>query len=143
MFSLIFGTACLVGLVAVYRGGRRWRYHRRHGGRWLARRLKTNAAQRKVISDAVADVLHAGAKLRNEWRIVPLDLSRALKEGQVDETSMRDAWARQDALVAQLRQVFTTQAARVHQVLDEGQRRELAALLENGPWNCHSQAQGA
>ena len=49
-----------------------------------------------------------------------------------DEAALNDAFARQDALLAKLRESVKAAMASVHEALDDRQRKTAASLLEGG-----------
>jgi Spy/CpxP family protein refolding chaperone len=153
MFGFLVGTACLVGLIKVARcgygggggcgyGGGRWGRGgyggRWSGGRWMLRhlfeRLETTPGQEKVIFDATDAVQKAWAKVWEEKEKSRQDLGRAVKGERFDQSAVREMFSRHDAVMDELRKTITGELAKVHEVLDERQRREVGDLLEHGFW---------
>jgi hypothetical protein len=137
MFGFFFGTACLAGLIFTLRGGRHG-YHRGGGRwgrarlRWLFERLETSPGQEKVIVKTVEEVTEAFAKVRDEVGPSRTALGRALRGEQFDGAALREAFARHDVAIDNLRRTVQGGLAQVHEALDPRQRRELADLLEHG-----------
>jgi Spy/CpxP family protein refolding chaperone len=140
MFGLIFGTACLAGLIYTLRGGP-WRHrHPGRGGRWSWRgrmrwifeRLDTSPGQEKVLVKAADELTEAFEKLRDELSATRAAIARSLRGEQFDAASLRELNERHDALIENLRQTLRTSLSQIHEALDPRQRRELADLLEHG-----------
>jgi hypothetical protein len=105
--------------------------------RWVYERLGTSPAQETVLADAAEVVVSAFGSFRDEKEQSRADLARALRSEPFDAEPLRSAFARHDERIKALRDVLTTQSARVHEVLDAGQRTRLAEFLERipGRWN--------
>ena len=145
MFGFVFGTVCLIGLIAVARRGRRWGHHGGHwarrggfgaGPRWYLRRafgwLQTSPSQEKVIVGA-AEELHASIhEARSEVFATRGDLAVALRQPSFDAEAMGEVFARHDEALRRLRETLVGAAARVHDALDDKQRAQLADMLEHG-----------
>ncbi len=100
--------------------------------RWVFERLETTPGQERVISDAVEAMRAAAEPLRGEWSRSRVDVARGLRAETFDRTSLREAWVRQDERVRGLRDAMELELARVHEALDERQRRMLGDLIEGG-----------
>lgn len=166
MFGILFGVLCLAGMVYVLRrpyafghggwyGGLHGYGRHRHRGwpgevpwgeararpalRWVYERLGTSPAQETVLADAVEAVTGAARGLRGEWGQTRSDLAHALRAEPFDAEALRSAFTRHDERIQTIRDVLSTQAARVHEVLDARQRAALADLLERSSgrdrWN--------
>jgi Spy/CpxP family protein refolding chaperone len=153
MFGFLIGTACLIGLIKVVRHGGGWGYgyggcgHRGArgfgGGRWgvgfgprwmlrrLFQRLETTPGQEKVIFEAIDDVRDAAGKFRDESRQARQDIGGALRGETFDQAKVREAFTRHDELIANVRKSVLAGLAKIHEALDENQRRELASVLES------------
>ncbi len=159
MLGFLIGTACLIGLIKVARGPRCGRYYGRHGWRghhgryaeggwwtgfsrgraggfgeraalrWLFEHLDTTHGQEKVILEAVEDLRGPAQKAREEALSTLGDLGNAVRGESFDHGRTAETWVRQDKALEQLRLTLTTALARVHEVLDERQRKLLADLL--------------
>lgn len=168
MIGFLIGTACLIGLIKTLRhgygchggyshgchgmsrcGGGRWNHHggRTWGGgdpqRWFLRglfeRLDTTPGQEKVILQA-AEQLRAQMRTgREALHDTGAHAARAFRGERFDEAAMADAFTKQDAALESTQKALFEALAKVHEVLDERQRRELADLMERGvgawaPW---------
>ncbi len=138
MFGFLFGTASLIGLIAVLRGGHHgWRGHRHFGQRrmlhWLFQRLDTTHGQEKVIATAVEDLNQSWYGLRDELRLTREELARAMRSSQFDHQAVEGVWARHDKLINTLRERLTINLAKIHEALDPRQRELFADLLQSGP----------
>lgn len=159
MFGFFIGTMCLIGLVAVLRRGRRGRHRwgppfasgcgprSDHGAprgwrrgwdrpsfmlRGLFERLDTTPGQEKVIraeAERLRDVVY---ELRREVPAAGDDLGRAMRGEHFDETIFGDMFTRQDDRLRELRKEVVGSMARIHDALDEQQRKRLAEMLESG-----------
>ncbi len=158
MFGFLIGTACLIGLVKVIRHGRGWGYGGCGGGpgfvrggrwgrggfgpRWMLRRLferlETTPGQEKVIVEAIDDVRETASKFRDEAKKARADVASALRGEAFDQTRMKDVFTRHDTLLEEVRRSVLVGFSKIHEALDERQRRELASILESfghhGPW---------
>jgi Arc/MetJ-type ribon-helix-helix transcriptional regulator len=147
MFGFFIGTACLIGLVGVARRG----HHRRHFGyggwrhgrggfgvRFLLRRvlerLDTTPGQEKVIREAVHQLEEDTVDLRSEMRGTRAALAQALRGPDLDKESIDRVFARHDDVIEKLRASLLETAEKVHVTLDERQRRQLADMIESGPY---------
>ena len=148
MLGFIIGTVCLVGLVKGYcaaaaggtdaAGGHGCHAHGRFGGsprRWFLRsifeRLETTPGQEKAIVAALDDLRADRQVLREEAQQTRADLARAFG-GIVDEASLEETFARHDRLLARLRVGVVEALKKVHEALDDRQRKELADLVQGG-----------
>jgi Spy/CpxP family protein refolding chaperone len=160
MFGFLLGTACLVGLIWVVRGGRaghgyhscggeRWRRHRNWDGgyrdsgerwgfgksaflRWLFERLDTTPGQERVIRQAVDDFVDHAHVARREAEGSKKDIARALRGESFDAEAMAEAFGKHDSALAELRRAAMDGLAKIHEVLDDRQRARLSELLESG-----------
>lgn len=137
MFGFLIGTLSLIGLYKVTRGG--WGGHGRSRwgrGGWLLRglfqRLETTPGQERVISESVGAVRDAGRKFRGEAERFREDVAQAMRGQTLDHEPLKAAFARQDALIEELQREVLVSLGKVHEALDERQRRELAQLIEDG-----------
>ncbi len=143
MLGFFIGTACLVGLIAVARRGRRRYYgfhhgHHRHGGRFFLHRvldrLDTTPGQEKVIRDALHDLGEEAWTLRREVKGTRSEIAAALRAPELDRSALDRVFAKHDELIEKLRSSALTAADQVHGTLDERQRQKLADMIEQGPW---------
>lgn len=152
MFGFIIGAACLAGLVHVLRGRRcyarggwghhGWRgHHHGHGGRWgggenfwlrgLYSRLDTTPGQEKVIRSIIDEMRSGANDLRSQVRRSKSDLAVTLRSDSVDETALGEAFAKHDEALDKLRKSMIGGVLKLHDALDERQRRILADWLES------------
>lgn len=146
MFGFLIGAACVFGLVKVLRHGRGFHHggarchgrgeHRGGRGRWWLRglfeRLDTTPGQEKVIREAIEELRDAARGLKGEMRHGRDAVSDALRSPAVDETQLGELFARQDERITELRKTFVGALARIHDALDEDQRRRLADMIGSG-----------
>jgi uncharacterized membrane protein len=160
MFGFIVGAACLAGLIHMMRrrrcygrgGWGGWGHHHHHGGwgrgwdddrgggspfwlRGLFSRLDTTPGQEKVIREVVEELRNEASGFRGEVRRARGDLADALRSDNVDETALGEAFARHDDALTRVRKGVVGGLAKLHEALDERQRRLLADFLESrGGW---------
>lgn len=149
MVGFIIGTLCLMGLIATLRAGRRrrWGHHwGGHGGGWgegrgpgprfflrrLFMELGTSPSQEKVIVSAVEEVRAAAASLKGEFGASRTDVAQAIRNPAFTGESLGDLFGRHDESMKKMREVVTGAFAKVHEVLDDGQRAILAQYVEQG-----------
>jgi hypothetical protein len=101
--------------------------------RTLSERLDATPAQEKVIRAATDELAEAASKLRGEGQRTRADVAAAFRKGHFDEVLFGELFARHDRSLEDLRKAFVGAGARIHDALDEGQREQLAALIEEGP----------
>lgn len=139
MFGFFVGTACLIGLVAVARRGRHRHFGWRHGGgrfflRRVLQRLDTTPGQEKVIREAIHDLQEDAYGLRGEMRGTRTELAQALRAPELDKESIDRVFAKHDEVIEKLRASLLDTAEKVHTTLDEQQRKQLADMIESGPF---------
>ena len=141
MFGFFFGAACLVGLVALARR-RRWRGYGYGGhGPWGGRgplyavlgRLQTTPGQEKAISAAIEEFFEVARKGRETLRGTRKAAAQAVRGVSFDDSALREAFAAQDGALDEIRRAATTAGKKIHEVLDERQRKTLADMIESGP----------
>ncbi len=144
-FALGFLAALLVlGLAGLLRV-RRWRRWQRGriasgypsiGGRWpfrrLFSRLDTSPAQEQVLVDEAAGLRQDLSALRSEWLAVREELAALLGEPSLEPSRLEALLASRDAQLAALRRRLANALTRFHGVLDDSQRKALAALVREG-----------
>ncbi len=117
-------------------GGMGRRGHRSSGGRWALRalfeRLDTTPGQEKAILAALDELSENRKGLRDEARQTRVDLAHAVEGGLIEDTTLDDAFARHDRVIARTRVGFTEALKKVVEVLDEPQRKQLASWIEGG-----------
>lgn len=138
MFGFIVAFVCLLGLLAMARP------HHRHGHRGmrslsrLFRRLDTTPGQEKVIRDALIDLRDAARETWHDTRDARPELAAILRSEEVDDDALQ-AWLSARGLTFdELRPRIVNAIRRIHEVLDQRQRRALGDLVErgnlHGPW---------
>jgi uncharacterized membrane protein len=156
MFGFLFGTACLVGLVWMFRGrGRCWGSHRyghfghrqRHGGFGrgssffagsfiadeIAAGLEATPSQEKTIREALNEFREAVGRFKDALFDSRRDIAGSVRTEAFDEVRMGETFARHDDALSELRKAMVGALAKMHAVLDETQRARLADLFEAGP----------
>lgn len=146
MFGFFIGTACLIGLAALARRGRHhfghghrgWHGGRRGmGGRFFHRvleRLDTTPGQEKVIREAISDFREDAWSLKSEVRGTRSELAAAIRAPELDKALVDRVFAKHDEVIEKVRASFLRTAEQVHGTLDERQRKQLADMIESGPW---------
>jgi|RhiMethySRZTD1v2_1073278.scaffolds.fasta_scaffold95170_4 Spy/CpxP family protein refolding chaperone len=150
MFGFLIGTASLIGLIYVLKGGgcghrgfhRHWHGGRRHRG-WgwgyggwldgLFDRLDSNRDQEREMRAALDELFDAGRAFRQDIFATREDVARAMRGESFDETLMGDVLSRQDDALDKLKKSMVGTLAKFHAVLDERQRARLADLIASGP----------
>jgi hypothetical protein len=140
MIGFILGAVAAVGIAKVIRARRRGMYGHGYGRpgflrrRWFLRslfeRLDTTPGQERVIVQAFDELRENRKLLREEFGRTRTDLAQAVAGGIIEDTTLDEAFARHDRLAAQLRVVFVEAMKKVLEVLDEGQRKQVARMLE-------------
>jgi len=147
MFGFLFGTACLLGLTATFAhrhdrhhcsNGHRGRGFRFGRGRFvlnrLLDRLDTTPGQEKVIREAVDTLLEDVQDARSELHATRSDVARAIRGEALDRGAVEGVFERHDRVIERVRQNALDSFGKVHETLDERQRRILAELIEAGPF---------
>jgi hypothetical protein len=144
MLGFFIGAVCLVGLIVVARRGRRfhgrggWHGRRGFGGRYffhrMLDRLDTTPGQEKVIRSAIHDLGEEASGLRREVHATRGEIAAALRAPELDKALLDHVFAKHDELLERLRASLLRSAEQVHATLDEQQRKQLADLIESGPW---------
>ena len=146
MLGFLVGIVSVVGFYKVYKGhGRlgRWAqegYEEWYDGpgysprrRWFVRRLaaKLDAtpAQTKLLREAFEEVWGEARTAKAEWRRTRDDIMNALRSNEFDAELFSATFARQDAVIGDVRRVFVESVAKVHATLDAEQRHRLARHL--------------
>jgi Spy/CpxP family protein refolding chaperone len=147
MFGFIFGTACLIGLIKVARGGcghhgyggwggRGWRRGGGWGQGWMLRgisyRIGATPGQEKVIGEAFENLRTAFSKLHEEKDKARKDVAAAFKGEQFDHEPMKAAFTRHDGLLEEIQRTILVELSKVHEALNPEQRKQVSELIENG-----------
>jgi Spy/CpxP family protein refolding chaperone len=140
MFGFVFGTACLVALGFVVARGRHRHWGRRFGGPFgrhalygVLERLETTPGQEKIITQAVSGFRETASRSRSAFESSRKAAARAVQGEVFDESALREAFLEQDAAIAEIREALVATGRRVHETLDERQRKILGELIESGP----------
>jgi len=148
MFGFLFGTACLLGLTATFArhrheghhcaGGHRGRGFGFGRGRFvlnrLLDRLDTTPGQEKVIREAVDTFLEDVREARGQLQATRADVAQAIRGEALDRGAIDDVFERHDRVIERVRQNALDSFGKVHETLDERQRRILSELIEAGPF---------
>ena len=149
MFGFLFGTACLLGLTATFARGHRHHdgHHCRGGGgrgfrsargrfvlNRLLDRLDTTPGQEKVIREAFDGLMDQLHDARGEFRGTRGDIAHAIRGENLDRGAVEGVFERHDGVIDRVRQNALDAFAKVHETLDERQRKMLADLIESGPF---------
>ena len=127
----------------------RWRHHGWHGGwhhgnghsprrmlRFLFERLETSPGQEKVIVEAVEAVRAAASKFEGTFARVRRAGASAMGGEHFDPGPLREVFTAHDEQLHAVREALVGGLAKIHEALDERQRRQLAELVEEfGGWN--------
>lgn len=135
MLGFLIGTACLIGLVRVWRGGRGARGFGLGRRRMLNRifaKLETSPSQEKAVAQALDSVEAAARGMREELAKSREELARLLREETADRSALDGLYARQEVAMSELRQRFAEAFESVHTTLDRDQRAALARIVERG-----------
>ncbi len=111
-------------------------WHSPEGLRWLLRplfeRLVTTPGQEKVMIEAAEGLRTKLAEVREVLRASGSDTAKAFRAERFDEASMGDAFARQNAALESVQRAGIDALMKVHEALDDRQRRDLADLMDRG-----------
>jgi hypothetical protein len=144
MFGILFGTLCLIGLIVVIARGRRgFRHHghwRGHGYGWGPRaalnamlaRLDTAPGQEKVIVAAVEEFMDRARESGRKVRDTRSDLASSVRGERIDESRLADVFGRHDVALGDVRSAAVDALRKIHDALDERQRKLLADIVESG-----------
>jgi len=149
MFGFLFGAACLLGLTAVARGHHG--YHHCGGGfrsrgfgggrargRWflnhLLDRLDTTPGQEKVIREAIDSLTDEFFDARRDFRGSRADMAEAIRASTLDRNAVEAIFDRHDQVIDRVRGSAADAFARIHETLDDRQRKILADIVESGPF---------
>ena len=146
MFGILFGTFCLVALIVFMARGRRG-FHRYglgrghgHGYGWGPRaalnamlaRLDTAPGQEKVIVAAVEEFVDSARESGRKVRETRGDLASTVRGDRFDEERLSSVFGRHDMALTDARNAAIVALRKIHEALDERQRKLLADLVESG-----------
>jgi hypothetical protein len=152
MFGLIVGTLCLLALIATLRRRRYCAFRDSYGyygpshvrrGRHGRRRsrplmhvlfaeLDTTPGQEKAILSALEGLRARMGEHRKELDAMSRELSTLVGGAVLDEGGLDAVKARGDALFGRFSADLRDLLARVHDALDDEQRRKFAELINDG-----------
>jgi Spy/CpxP family protein refolding chaperone len=149
MFGFLFGAACLLGLTATVARG----HHRHHhcgdgGGRargfrgrrarfflnHLLDRLDTTPGQEKVIRESVDTLMDAVHDARRDFRGTRSDVANAIRAEVFERANVESVFDRHDQVIDRVRESALEAFSKIHETLDERQRKILADIVESGPF---------
>ena len=143
MLGFIFGTVCLIGLVKVIRGGRRWGYggwNQDSGGgprRWMLRRLfqrlDTTPGQEKVITETFDELQEKFRAVREQLMNGRGVFAKSVRGEHFDGESVRDQFEKQQGAFEELKKAAVAGAQKIHEALTPEQRAVAGDLIEFGP----------
>ena len=148
MFGFLFGAACLLGLTATFAkdrhdgrhcfGGHRGRGFRSGRGRFVLNRvldrLDTTPGQEKVVREALDTLLEDVREARSELYATRAEVAQAVRGETLDRGAIDGVFERHDSVIDRVRQNALDSFGKVHETLDERQRKILAELIEAGPF---------
>lgn len=147
MFGFLFGAACLVGVALLVRHGRHHHHpghYRRHFGMRSAlyaifARLDATPAQEKAILAAAEELEGTLKNARGTLRKTREAAAKAVGGDRFDEAPLAEAFTAQDTAFAEIRSAVQVAGRKIHEVLDERQRKTFAEIVESPPgWFGHS-----
>jgi hypothetical protein len=94
-------------------------------------RIEATPAQEKVILSALDELKEAAAGLRGTGRDVRADVARAIRGSLLDDVALEIATARIDDAGLKLRAAVRAAVAKIHEVLDDRQRKMLADMVDS------------
>ncbi len=101
----------------------------------LLARLEATPAQERVIVNAVEEFRDVAKSQRAELRESRKDVAKALRADGFDAVLMGETFARHDGRIEEVRKAFVGALAKIHDALDERQRKILADMVEGGFWS--------
>jgi len=100
----------------------------------LMDRLDTTPGQEKVIREAFEAMMENVHEARGEFRGTRADIAQAIRGESLDRGAIEGVFERHDVVIDRVRQNALDTFAKVHETLDERQRKILAELIESGPF---------
>jgi Spy/CpxP family protein refolding chaperone len=158
MIGFILGTACLIGLIAIWTRHRhgyyafaegRHGYHRHRAGDergfgWRGRgrggmalyrlfdRLDTTPGQEKAIKNALEEAREQLAMVRQPLEELRSDLGEAMQQDAFDRAQVEALFTRGEGRLKEARASVIEALERVHAALEPEQRKQLGKLV--GRW---------
>jgi Spy/CpxP family protein refolding chaperone len=118
----------------------------RHEGPWgrgrhvvdsILGRLDATPVQEKAILAALDELREKARELRGMGRDVRADVARSIRGSMLDDVALEGATARIDDATLKLRAAARAAIAKIHDVLDDRQRKMLADMIDSsfsGGW---------
>lgn len=100
----------------------------------LLDRLDTTPGQEKVIRAAFDGLMGQLHDARGEFRGTRADIAQAIRGEDLDRGAVAGVFERHDVVIHRLRQSGLDAFSKVHETLDERQRKILSEMVESGPF---------
>jgi uncharacterized membrane protein len=103
----------------------------------LADRVDATRAQEEVMHDAVRELIRELRSLEGEVKASREELGGAFGDERLDEERLGELFARHDELLGTARKAVVGALAKIHDVLEPDQRRQLSRWLRRrsfGPY---------
>ena len=147
VFGFLLGTACLVGLIWVLGHRHHCSARGRHLGRRLFEELDMTPGQEKLVRTLLEDFSDSVRERARALRRSAEDVGRAVRGEKLDEALLAEVFAQHDRLLGELRPQVVELLRRIHETLDDRQRRRLGRLIESAPgwasaWSYHAHCAG-
>lgn len=94
-------------------------------------RLEATPVQEKAILSALDELKKSAGDLRGMGREVRADVARAIRGSLLDDVALESATARIDDAGVKMRAAVRIAVARIHNVLDDRQRKMLADMIDS------------
>jgi uncharacterized membrane protein len=94
-------------------------------------RLEATPAQERAILSALDELKEATTALRGAGREVRGDVARAIRGSLLDDIALENATARVEDAGTKLRAAVRTAVVKIHEVLDDRQRKMLADMVDS------------
>ena len=101
--------------------------------RFLSERLDATPAQEKVIAQAIDEMRDAIGKAKDGIKSSRGDVASAIRSDNFDVTHVGALFSKHDDAIDAVRKAFVSAMQKVHDALDERQRKILADIIEAGP----------
>lgn len=142
MFGVLIGTLSLIGFVKVWKYGR-FGHGYRHGGhrRWMLRRffeqLDTTPGQEKVVLEVLDETERKAWATRDVFRNSRTSFAQAVRGEHFDGARVDETFAAQQTAIDEMKSTLRGGMAKIHEALNDAQRKALADLIEYGPRHMH------
>jgi hypothetical protein len=100
----------------------------------LMDRLDTTPGQEKVIREAFDGLMDDLHDARGELRGTRADIAQAIRAESLDRGAIEGVFERHDVVIDRVRQNALEAFSKVHETLDQRQRKILAEMIESGPF---------